>query len=112
MEPGQLRILRTYVEGAGVALEFARTMEGIRELSLPVTAFTFAGLRFVTVPGELFSGLWRPDAVPVCYANGYYRYIADRQAYRNGYYETMAAIVAEGQGERLLEQIEELLEIL
>ena len=108
--PGKVRILKSYVEGAGVALEFAQTMVGIRKLDLPVTVFTFAGLRFVTVPGELFSSLWPLDAVPVCYANGYYRYIADRHAYDEGYYEAMAAILARGQGEEFINKTAELLE--
>jgi len=109
-EPGKVRILKSYVEGAGVALEFAKTMAGIRLLRLPVTVFTFAGLAFATVPGELFSSLWNLDAVPICYANGYYRYIADRHAYDAGYYEAMAAILARGQGEVFLEQTAALLQ--
>lgn len=111
-EPGKLRILKSYVEGAGVALEFAKTMAGIRQLRLPVTVFSFAGLRFATVPGEMFSSLWNLDAVPICYANGYYRYIADEHAYDAGYYEAMAAILARGQGEEFLKQTEKLLEQL
>lgn len=111
-DPGAVRILKTYVEGAGVNLEFARTMKDIRQLRLPVTVFTFAGLRFATVPGEMFSSLWCLDAVPICYANGYYRYIADEHAYDAGYYEAMAAILARGQGEEFLKQTEKLLEQL
>ena len=109
---GELRILKSYVEGAGVALEFARTMSGIRELHLPVTLFRFAGLTFVTVPGELFSSLWKLDAVPICYTNGYYRYIADIHAYDAGYYEAMAAIVDRGQGEEFINQIAALLQTI
>ena len=112
LEPGKLRILKSYVEGAGVALEFSRTMAGIRELHLPVTVFTFGKLQFATVPGEMFSSLWTLDAVPICYANGYYRYIADRKAYTQGYYEAMAAILAQGQGEAFLEQTAHLLKQL
>ena len=108
-DPGALRILRSYVEGAGVALEFSRTMAGIRELHLPVTVFSFAGLKFAAVPGEIFSSLWNLDAVPICYANGYYRYIADTHAYDAGYYEAMAAIVNRGQGEEFLKQTARLL---
>lgn len=107
--PAAVRILKSYVEGAGVALEFARTMKDIRQLHLPVTVFTFAGLRFATVPGEMFSSLWDLNAVPICYANGYYRYIADRNAYDAGYYEAMAAILARGQGEEFLKQTAQLL---
>ena len=111
-EPKQVRILKSYVEGTGVALEFAKTMAGIRELRLPVTVFSFAGLRFATVPGEMFSGLWSLDAVPICYAGGYYRYIADIHAYDAGYYEAMAAILARGQGEEFLKQTARLLETI
>lgn len=109
MAPGELRILKTYVEGAGVALEYSQTMTGIETLSLPVTVFTFAGLRFATVPGEIFSSLWRLEAVPICYANGYYRYIADTNAYDQGYYEATAAILARGQGEEFIHQTAQLL---
>ena len=105
----EVRILKSYVEGAGVNLEFARTMEGIREFRVPVTVFRFCGMDFMTVPGELFSTL-RPEGMSViAYANGYYRYICDTAAYDAGYYEAMAAIVARGQGERLMEKTRELL---
>lgn len=76
-------------------------------LSLPVTAFRFAGLSFYTVPGELFSTLAaQMQGVAICYANGYYRYIADRSAYDAGYYEALAAVLARGEGEKLMEQIQ------
>lgn len=108
-EPEKLRILKSYVEGTGVALEFSRTMAGIQELRLPVTVFSFAGLQFATVPGEMFSSLWKLNTVPICYTNGYYRYIAGAQAYDAGCYEAMAAIVARGQGEAFVNQIAALL---
>lgn len=109
---GKLRILKSYVEGAGVALEFSYTMAGIRELQLPVTVFSFGGLKFATVPGEMFSSLWNVDAVPICYTNGYYRYIADEKAHDAGYYEAMAAILARGQGEVFMNQVARLLNII
>ena len=101
-DPATLRILRSYVEGAGVSLEFSQLMGDLRELELPVSVFRFAGLDFVSIPGELFSTLL-PDkqTVAICYANGYDRYIADMEAYDKGYYEAMAAILAKGQGELL-----------
>ena len=105
----EIRILKSYAEGAGVSLQFSQTMGGIRKLELPVTVFRFAGLRFVSVPGELFSVLRPPQTVILGYANGYYRYIAHRGAYDAGYYEAMAAIVEKGSGERLKEEIERLL---
>ena len=104
-----VRILKSYVEGAGVNLEFAQTMDGIRELNLPVTVFRFCGLDFITVPGELFSTLKPENTSVIAYANGYYRYICDENAYEAGYYEAMAAIVARGQGEYLMKEIHKLL---
>ena len=104
-----VRILKSYVEGAGVNLEFAQTMDGIRELNLPVTVFRFCGLDFISIPGELFSTLKPENTSVIAYANGYYRYICDENAYEAGYYEAMAAIVARGQGEHLMKEIRELL---
>ena len=80
-DAGTVRILKSYVEGAGVNLEFARTMGGIREFRIPVTVFGFAGLRFATIPGEFYSTLLPHETTVLCYANGYYRYIADTNAY-------------------------------
>lgn len=108
-EPGKVRILKSYAEGAGVSLEFARTLAGIEELQLPVTVFRFAGWDFAAVPGELFSSLQPPGVAVLGYANGYYRYIAPRQAYDDGWYEALAAILAPGEGEKLIGEIEKLL---
>lgn len=105
-----VRILKSYVEGAGVNLEFARSMGGIREFSVPVTVFKFAGLSFATVPGEFYSTLLPEGVAAICYANGYYRYIADENAYDTGHYEALAAIVARGSGEKLSNTIQQMLE--
>lgn len=111
-DAGTVRILKSYVEGAGVNLEFARSLEGIREFSLPVTVFRFAGLHFITIPGEFYSTLLPEETTAICYANGYYRYIADQNAYDAGHYEAMAAIVAQGGGELLTNTIQQILEKL
>ena len=111
-DPGTVRILKSYVEGAGVNLEFARSMVGIREFSVPVTVFRFGGLRFATVPGEFYSTLLPENTAAICYANGYYRYIADCNAYDSGHYEAMAAIVARCGGEMLSNTIRQLLDRL
>ena len=107
-----VRILKSYVEGAGVNLEFARNMGGIREFTVPVTAFKFAGLSFTTVPGEFYSTLLPRGIAAICYANGYYRYIADKNAYEQGHYEALAAIVARGGGEILSNTIRQMPENL
>lgn len=102
-DPHRIRTLKSFAEGAGTNLQFARSMKDIREFRLPVTVFTFCGLQFVSVPGELFSSLL-PDKpiVFICYANGYYRYLADEAAYEAEFYEALGAIVDRGEGERLI----------
>ena len=103
-----LRLLKTFVEGAWVNLEFAKSMVGIQQLDLPVTVFTFAGLEFATIPGELFSTLQPKGLSIIAYANGYFRYICPEEAYEANHYEAMAAIVARGGGEKLMQEIQQL----
>ena len=103
-----IRTLKSYAEGAGLNLQFARTMGDLQQLHLPVTVFRFCGMDFATVPGELFSSLQPDDISVIGYANGYYRYIGGEAAYQAGYYEALAAIIARGEGERLVKQIESL----
>ena len=109
-DAGTVRILKSYVEGAGVNLEFARSLHGVQEFTVPVTAFRFMGLSFATVPGEFYSTLLPSETAAICYANGYYRYIADEKAYDAGHYEALAAIVARGGGEILSNTIRRMLE--
>lgn len=111
-DAGTVRILKSYVEGAGVNLEFAQSLGGIREFSVSVAVFRFAGLSFATIPGEFYSTLLPPETAAICYSNGYYRYIADQNAYDAGHYETLAAIVARGSGEKLSNTLRQLLEDL
>lgn len=111
-EARQLRILRSYVEGAGVDLEFAMTAGQLRQLELPVAAFRFCGREFVTVPGELFSPLQPEGAAVIGYAGGYCGYIAHERAYDSGCYEAMAAVLARGQGEIWRQYATQLLETL
>ena len=103
-----LRMLKTYVEGAWVNAEFAKSMAGIQQLHLPITLFSFAGLEFATIPGELFSTLQPEGLSIIAYANGYFRYVCPEEAYVANHYEAMAAIVARGSGEQLLQEIQQL----
>ena len=103
-----VRTLKSYAEGAGLNLQFARTMGDLRQLHLPVTVFRFCGMDFATVPGELFSALQPENLSIIGYANGYYRYIGGEDAYEANYYEALAAIIARGEGEQLVKKIEEL----
>lgn len=108
-----IRTLKSYVEGAGINLQFAMALGDLQEIRLDICAFSFAGLNFVTVPGELFSSLLPDDGTCVIgYANGYNLYIADEAAYDAQYYEAMASLFARGEGERLMKFVRELLQQL
>lgn len=107
-DPATVRTLKSYAEGAGLNLQFAKTMGDLRQLHLPVTVFRFCGLDFATVPGELFSALQPKDLSIIGYANGYYRYIGGEDAYEANYYEALAAIIARGEGEHLVRELEKL----
>ena len=85
-------------------------MGDLRRLHLPVTVFRFCGLDFASVPGELFSAL-QPEGISIIgYANGYYRYLGGEDAYEAGYYEALAAIIARGEGEKLVKEILQLIQ--
>jgi hypothetical protein len=108
-----IRTLKSYVEGAGINLQFAMALGDLQEIRLDICAFSFAGVNFVTIPGELFSSLMPTDGTCVIgYANGYNLYIADEAAYDAQYYEAMASLFARGEGERLMKFVRELLQQL
>ena len=44
----------------------------------------------------------------IAYANGYFRYICPKEAYDANHYEAMAALLARGEGERLIREIQNL----
>ncbi len=105
-----IRILKSYVEGAGTNLKFAKSMKNLSKLHLPVTVFSFCGLDFISVPGELFSSLTTNEPVVfLAYANGYYRYICNKAAYENNYYEALASILEKGEGEKFITEALQLL---
>ncbi len=105
-----LRILSSYVEGAGTNLKFAQSMKDIKHLYLPVTAFVFCGINFISVPAELFSSLTADEDITyLCYSNGYYRYICNKEAYDKNYYEALAAVLEQGEGEKFIAKAKKLL---
>ena len=108
-DAGTLRTLKSYAEGAGINLQFAKGLGDTREIGLDICCLCFAGMKFAAIPGELFSTLLPEDACVIGYANGYNLYIADEMAYEKQYYEALAPLFARGQGERLMEYVKKLL---
>ncbi len=108
-DPGRLRILESYVEGAQSAILLSKSLVGLQELEIPVSLLHIQNIPIAVIPGELFSTLGRKlkaQGLEVfCYGNGYSLYIADEKAYDCGFYEAMSSPFARGAGEQLMVEI-------
>lgn len=109
LDAGSLRILASYVEGAKIAVGFARSLKGLTSLETHFSVITLQDLKIAVIPGELFSSLGVPlkkAGIEIFgYGNGYYMYFADKTAYDNLYYEAMSSPFEPGVGEYLVEEI-------
>jgi hypothetical protein len=109
VKDAKLRLLETDVEGAKVALSMAEALQGVENINFSFTILRLADLSIVVIPGELYStlgGQLRDEGIDVfCYGNGYYLYIADREAYEKLHYEAMSSPFEKGTGETLVEEI-------
>lgn len=109
VEGKELRVIKSYEEGAAQNLKYSNLLRdcGFSILHLPVTYIKLDNVKIASIPGELFSALIkREDIMYICYANGYYRYIPDKDAFEKRYYEALGSIIKPGQGEVLIEKIE------
>ncbi len=106
----ELRILESYVEGAEISVDLARTLQGFHALEAHFSIIKLQDLIIAVIPGELFSTLGRKlknNHIEVfCYGNGYYLYFADQAAYDLKYYEAMSSPFAKGVGELLINEIQ------
>ena len=110
ISPAEKRLLESLLEGAEADLRYAQHYNGQKEYDVELNFFRINDDIFVAVPGELMSQLSNPLQDErthfIGYANGYFMYFADRNAYRNGYYEALSSPFAEGEAERMMNFIE------
>lgn len=110
MEKGRLRLVQSAYEGALMNLEAVKNIGSKKSVSFQIKALKIDDIFFVYIPGELFTPLALKlkrnfkgtDVNVVCYGNGNYSYIPDRKSYEEGGYETMTALFAPGEGERII----------
>ncbi len=105
----ELRVLESYVEGAEVSVDLARSLQGLTSLDIHFSIIHLQNLIIAVIPGELFSTLGnhlKREGIDVfCYGNGYYLYLADENAYDLKYYEAMTSPFEQGAGEFLVQEI-------
>lgn len=107
----ELRVIKSYLEGAQSNLALARNPFLVAACDIPVMFVKINRHIFVCVPGELFSelsnSLQSEQVHFIGYANGYVGYFADEFAYDNFYYEALSSPFQKGQGEKLIQFISE-----
>ncbi len=105
----EIRILESYMEGAEVSVDLARSLQGLTSLNIHFSMIHLQNLTIAVIPGELFSTLGnhlKQEGIDVfCYGNGYYLYLADKEAYDLKYYEAMTSPFERGAGESLVQEI-------
>ena len=118
MEKGKLRLIQSAYEGALMNLETVKNIGSQKSIKFQMKALKINDIFFVYIPGELFTSLSLKlkgsfsglDVNIVCYGNGNYSYIPDRRAYDEGGYETMTALFAPGEGEKIIDTAVSLIE--
>lgn len=106
----ELRLAKSFVEGALADLEYANHHEDVMCYSLEINYIQIQTELIVTIPAELFSELGnilkhQTTCQIFGYANGYYLYIADMIAYDEKTYESASSPFEKGQGEYLIQEI-------
>lgn len=110
-DPKSIRKAEVAVESLEAERRYLEAGYEAESYQLPITEILVGEQRYYTVPGELFSKLsnsYRKMARFVGYAKGYYLYFANEEAFDEGVYEAMSSLVARGEAERVLEELEEL----
>lgn len=109
----ELRLYQSKFEGAVNNLHLVKSLEGIEFLEVRYKIIKMNSRYLVYIPGELFTSLGLmlkrrfadKSIIISCYGNGYVGYIPDVEAYRQGGYETASTPFAEGEGEKLIQNI-------
>ncbi|MCI9312711.1 MAG: hypothetical protein HFE68_05030 [Erysipelotrichaceae bacterium] len=109
LPPTEIRLLESYVEGAGNALLSCEAFRKFSEIEVNVSALILPELTIVFTPVEMFSMLsnqLKPYGLEfISYTNGFKGYMPDESAYAKNYYEVLSTPYACGSGELLMRNI-------
>ena len=121
-EPGDFNKLERHYDGVEDEQErisiYAEMMyakyQTQREIELPVSVMKIHDLIFVLMPVEIFSTLTlnyiEEDIYYTSFANGYYTYLPDSLSYDYNEYEARVSPFMKGEGERVIEEVQEWIE--
>lgn len=111
LDPTEIRLLESYVEGAGNALLSCRAFSKFSSIDVNVSALELPDLTIVFTPVEMFSvlsnKLKKYGLEFVSYTNGFKGYLPDENAYEKNYYEVFSTPYACKDGELLMNYIKE-----
>lgn len=114
LSPNEIRIVKSYVEGAHNNLLSAYAFSTLSEIDVNVSALKLPEVTIIFTPVELFSSLSNPykqyGFEYVGYTNGYLGYMPDKNAYDKGYYEAFSTPYGYGEAEKLMLSIKEWIE--
>lgn len=108
------RLLESMLEGAEADLRYAQYYDGQKEYTVKLNFCQINDDIFIAVPGELFSqlsnSLQDERTHFIGYADGYLMYFADRNAYQKGCYEALSSPFVQGEAERMMKLIEDVIQ--
>ena len=106
-----IRLLQSLCEGANVNNLLVERDDGSRSHKIHLSIIKLNEWIVICMPAELFSTLEEQIEYKKCivinYANGYHAYFADKDAYEQGYYEAHMSYYKKGEGEKLIDYINE-----
>ena len=110
----ELRVARSFVEGAQNNLMSAYAFSTLDDIDVNVSALKLPSVTIIFTPVELFSKLSNPykqyGFEYVGYTNGYLGYMPDKKAYDEGHYEAFSTPYGYGEAEKLMKSIKDWIE--
>lgn len=104
-----LRLLENRLEGARANVLYAKSEVQVDSLDLKIGILKLNDAYGVFIPGECFSELAHllkyENIRIIGYANGYNMYLADKNAFEDNVYEAMSSPFEVGEGERMIDII-------
>lgn len=117
---GELRLYESIVEGESNNLHLTYGYKVIKSIKFEIKIVKLDDIIMVCIPGELFTSLALrlrtyldgKNIIVSGYSNGYIGYISDKVSYQEGGYEAASTPLKEGEGEKLIDIINEVIKTM